>query len=340
LSPFGVLGEKCFQRRKIEQAIHYFHRALAAGEDPGRHSFQRWACWMLLGDFEKAWQESDRVGTSFSAGDPFKSRRILINCLRGLGDAIQFLRYVPQLRNHCEVLDVQAPARLLPLIALMPAIDGAFELGQPLPADYDCCIECSDLPYLFRTTTSTIPPETKILLPSRSNAHQDFAHRVKVGIVWEAGCWNPSRSIPLHLLLSCTRINDLEVFSLQRNPVSSRLHNQVETVITELETDHGTLVDTAQFIRELDLVISVDTMVAHLAGSLGVPVWVLLEHAADWRWMLDRTDSPWYSSMKLFRQSSAGDWPSVVNELTSELSEMCKSYVVSGSPVIPAERAY
>jgi len=251
--------------------------------------------------------ESDRSEpASFGGIGPVQSSRVLVRCLRGLGDAVQFLRFARELRQHCTEIVVQAPARVLPLLRRFPGIDEAVSLQTRLTG-FDFEIECSDLPYLFRTTLPTLPPPAAI---SGIETHQTIHdNRPRVGIAWAAGDWNPIRSIPLSCFRLLTDNPGVQLFSLQRGTHALELRRHAEFAsIVETEQEHGSILDTAVTIASLDLVVSVDTMVAHLAGTLGRPVWTLLNYAADWRWMLERSDSPWYPSMRLFRQPRPGDW--------------------------------
>jgi ADP-heptose:LPS heptosyltransferase len=140
---------------------------------------------------------------------------------------------------------------------------------------------------------------------------------LNVGLVWSSGDWNPARNVDLAELLPLTRIDGVQLFSLQRGEAAERLRALKSTVCTEC--DSGTVLDTAAAILNLDLIISVDTMVAHLAGALGKPVWLLLPFSADWRWMAAREDSPWYPTMRLFRQARRGDWKRVIERLILKL---------------------
>lgn len=261
---------------------------------------------MRRGEFELAWRESNRSESSFGDCDPFTRGHLLIRCRRGLGDAIQFLRYAPLLKRTCSRLTVEAPAPgLLPLLRLAPAVDEAVEKAV---GEFACEVECSDLPYVFRTALDTIPDPLWFRLPPREWQGRR-ADVVNVGLVWAAGEWNPSRSIPADLLLPLGRLPGLAVHSLQRGPRAHELAGKYG--ILDAERNEPDILHTAAVIQQLDLVITVDTMVAHLAGALGRPVWLMLADDADWRWMLDRDDSPWYPAMRLMRQPAPGDWASV-----------------------------
>jgi hypothetical protein len=306
-----------FERRELTRALSCYLQALKEGEDPRLRVNERWACWMLLGEFERAWKESDQVGASFGITNPLESNHLLIRCLRGFGDAVHFLRYVETVKTHCDRLTVQAPAHFLPLLRILPGVDSVVPLGQCITeSDYECCMECSDLPYLFRTTLDTIPPPLD--LGSVAHPVSKTSQHMRVGIKWSAGAWNPTREIPLHLLQPIWELPKLQLISLEQN-TEGRLvpHEMNETSIAS----DTTVFDTIGLISELDLVITVDTLIAHLAGSLGKPVWTLLQFASDWRWMLDRAESPWYPSMRLFRQPHPGNWEAVIEHVVAQLCE-------------------
>jgi hypothetical protein len=287
---------------------------------------------MLRGDFERAWEQSDLAGASCTRERLFESQTILIRCLRGLGDAIQFLRYAKELSGGGRTVFVQGPEDLIPILEFIPGIAGGFALegNSPMPA-HDCTVECSDLPYLFRTTSQTIPfPEGYIAIPeghlrgAEALLNQHGSPGLRVGVVWAAGAWKPERSLAAHLLQPLANIRGVKMFSLQRGPEAAQMG--MFSPGTCLSTRHReeTIATTAALISRLDLVVSVDTMVAHLAGALGRPVWTLLLYEANWRWMLDRSDSPWYRSMRLFRQPHPGNWEAVIRRVERELRQLTR----------------
>jgi hypothetical protein len=316
----GITALAHYQRREIRQALQHFDHAVECGAPPHIHSAMRWSCCMLLGEYERAWTESDISGASFDPRTSFTGKSVAVQCLRGLGDAIQFLRYLPQLRKLCSWIKVQPPVGLEPLLPFIPAAH-CEATGK---ADIE--IECSDLPYLFRSTVANIPaPLTICLDPSHLESCRariaQHAKCLNVGVAWAAGGWNPVRSFPLEHLLPLAQIPGVALFSLQRGPEAIQLEQFPCAPIVNLEFPSGTIADSAAFISCLDLIVTPDTMVAHLAGSLGKPVWTLLPYESDWRWMLDREDSPWYPSMRLFRQDSPGDWHSVFKAVSRVFPE-------------------
>ena len=238
-------------------------------------------------------------------------RRVLLRSYHGLGDAFQFLRFAPLLRERAAGVDLWVQRELIPLLEGVPGVDRLIPLTSDAPpAGYDLGIEVMELGHLFRATIETLPPPLRLFGSWRSLAH---GGPLRVGLVWRAGDWEPERSIPSPLLARLAGV-----------PVEWRIFQRG---IAREEASFGVpagspdLLPTAREMLGLDLMVTVDSMAAHLAGSLGVPTWVLLRKEADWRWLEGREDSPWYPSARLFRQSSEGDWRGVLERVASELSK-------------------
>jgi hypothetical protein len=227
-----------------------------------------------------------------------------------LGDAIQFIRFAAPLRAKVARLFVEVPGCLVRLFQTIPEIDGVFTWEDPhsLQPEWDEQMEIMELPRYFRPTIDTVPAGVPYLFPPDGAAINEMAPWLrKVGLVWSSSNWKLSRSVPLRALLPVLTTPGCQMFSLQKGPVETEGVPQA-LVPRSLIADEDDVQTTASFIRQLDLVITVDTMVAHLAGALGKPVWLMLEKRADWRWMLDRDDSPWYPTLRIFRQTDCGDW--------------------------------
>jgi len=255
---------------------------------------------MRRGDFAAAWENSDaflrehrdeecwhlpRHEQWIWRGEPLDGKRVLIRCYRGYGDIIQFLRYVPMVQAIAKSVTLWLPEPLIPF-ANAPAVplhDGAFE------GEYDVDVELMELPYVFRTTLETIPRDVPYLpvLGRRSSVLG------RVGLCVQSGDWDGRRDVPEELFADLQAV-DLRVI---RPPLA-----------------------LAEAMMEMELIISVDTFAAHLAGALARPVWVLLHADPDWRWMLGRDDSPWYPTMKLFRQERAGEWQPVVDRVKATVA--------------------
>jgi hypothetical protein len=184
---------------------------------------------------------------------------------------------------------------------------------------WDTQIEIVELPRIFRTTLDAIPDKIPYVYAPEMQLRLGSG-KLHVGIVWIAGAYNPARSIAVHLLRPLFDVPGCEFFSLQAGPERSELMELSSRVHDVYDPDECVF-DAAGKLVNLDLLITVDTMMAHLGGALGVPVWTLLPFEADWRWMLDRDDSPWYPTMRLFRQLRQGDWSSPIARVCAELTE-------------------
>jgi hypothetical protein len=289
---------------------------------------------MRRGDFNAAWKISDRVlqqrlrsGQACTTqprheqliwrGQPLDGCRVLVRCYHGLGDTLQFVRLLKVLRPRVAEIILWAQPALLPLLRSLEGVDRLLPLhtGEP-DVDYDVDIELMELPHILRLQADGIPADIPYLsvpvdVASRDPTGGDVQAR-RVGLCWSAGSWNPARSVPASTFESWRQLSHVRWFSLQFPPAPCPLP---ATQLAEQD-----IAAMAARMRTLDLVISVDTMVAHLAGALGLPVWLLLHDQPDWRWMSDRCDSPWYPTLTLFRQRRAADWSEVAAAVGNRLA--------------------
>ncbi len=317
------------QSLNVRQALRLFDRAEQARHDPDSCAAGRWDCHMLSGDFERAWQESDAIAARgnhdphrFWDGRPFVDRHIIIRCLHGLGDTLQFIRYVPLLREKARSVTLEAQPTLKPLLSIADLADSVITWSEPEP-HWDQQIEVIELPRIFRTTLDTIPNRVPYLnIPSTAPLRiNNTPQHLRVGLVWGSSSYNPERSIPLRALAPLLDTPKISFFSLQAGPHRAELQPW-STRIPSLYDESACVLAMAKTLSTLDLVITVDTMMAHLAGAMSRPVWTLLPYYCDWRWMLGREDSPWYPSMRLFRQARPGDWKPVVRQLQRALNAL------------------
>ena len=274
---------------------------------------------MQRGAYDEAWRVSETVLAGrdpASRDDPalpyhrrwvwdgreFRGKDVLVRCYHGFGDTLQFARYLPVLGSVARSVSVEVQPELLPLLASMPGIDRLipFDPARPSPPAA-CDIEIMELAFALR-----LPPEA-ISAPYLSVPAARIAPGT-IGLCWQAGGWDAGRSVPAVLM---ERLASRPCLALQRDPAGVGVLNP--------RGCPNEIVGTAALVAGLDLVITVDTMIAHLAGALGRPAWLLLKHAADWRWMKDRSVSPWYGTIRLFRQKIAGDWPGVLSEVEEAL---------------------
>ena len=278
-----------------------------------------WDAAMRRGDYGRAWDLSDAVracrdpaGRDDPAlpyhlrwvwdGRPFDRRHVLVRCYHGLGDTLQFLRYLPALGQRAASVTLEVQPELLPLVDRMPGVDRLvpFDPAHPLPPA-ECDIEIMELAAALRIEPAALPPPY-LHPPRQCRTHM-------VGLCWQGGEWDRARSVPLALFaeLTCR-----PCVTLCPGPTTLAVRNPAGCPPTVQET--------AGLIATLRLVITVDTMVAHLAGALDVPTWLLVKHVPDWRWMAERRDSPWYPSMRLYRQSTPGDWGGVISRVAGDLA--------------------
>ncbi|MEX0269312.1 tetratricopeptide repeat protein [Leptolyngbyaceae cyanobacterium UHCC 1019] len=264
-------------------------------------------------------------------GSPLNGKTILLYAEQGMGDTIQFIRYVSFVAQQGGHILLECHPPLVNLLQTIPHLEQIIPYGTALPT-FDVHAPLMSLPYIFKTTLDTIPADIPYLLAPKST---DFlltprpsplaSSALKIGFVWDGNPQNPynrSRTCPLEFLLPLAEIPGVTLYSLQKEPKPKDLELlQAHPEVQDLRSRLDNFTDTAAFMQQLDLIIAVDTAVAHLAGALGKPTWLLLPFAPDWRWMCDRPDSPWYPTMRLFRQPSYGDWESVLEDLQVALVE-------------------
>ncbi len=319
-------AEALLLERRLTDASEAFDRAETMGVSPDRCDAGRWMVAMFGGNFDFAWSVSDALRAR-SAPDPhrlwngkdIRGTRLIVRCLHGLGDTVQMLRYAALLNAQAASVVFEVPPRLLDLATCFEGVQKVITWGELAPGrlpSWDMQVEVMELPYLFRTALRDLPFATRYLkLPEKEvRATADrmgTSDSLRIGLVWAAGEWNPERSIPLAVLNPLLQIKGLEFWNLQGGCAAAEASNTSMRNAADLCGDG--LVALAATIANLDLVITVDTLAAHLAGALGTPAWVLLQQTADWRWMHARDDSPWYPQMRLFRQRREGEWKLVVD---------------------------
>jgi hypothetical protein len=288
-----------------------------------------WTAAVNRGDYASAWAKSDAVlarrmvrGEECRTwprhlqyiwkGESLAGKRILVRCYHGLGDTLQFLRFISPLKAIARHVTVWVQPVLLELAASAPGVDQVLPLHDGAPqADYDVDVEVMELPHALRI--SAVPASVPYLTPARRALLPEAEARMKVGLVWQAGSWDPRRSLPSRLLGRIAAMPHIRLYSLQLGAS----HASCIPAIDLARQDVG---DAAANLLALDLIISVDTMMAHLGGALGRPVWTLLHADCDWRWGTEASHTPWYPTMQLFRQRAAGDWNSVIDAVLRELS--------------------
>lgn len=331
-------AEELLRARHLLAAIASYRIAERKGADPDRCAAGRWMAFMLLGRFEQAWQERDAIRARGAPdphrcwnGESLRGKRVIVRCLRGPGDAIQFLRFIPALRSIATRVIVEVPPGMLDLVGFIEGVDEAIAWGDhpTLSSQWDVQVEVTELPYIFRTRIHHLPIAVNYLRDpgtvQRLHRLNTGSERLEVGVVWSAGEWNSSRSIPLPLLKPLLQMPGIDFWNLQGGAARREWRSLAATLPLNdcpAACADAELVPMAAFIGQLDLVITVDTPAAHLAGAMGCPAWILLPYEADWRWLHGRDDSPWYPSLSLFRQLRRDDWSGAVRNLRGALAEL------------------
>jgi tetratricopeptide (TPR) repeat protein len=311
--------------------------------------------WLRKGRFREGWHEfhwrllcdayrMPQLPAPLWDGSSRPDRCLLLNSEQGLGDTIQFIRYAPRVKQLCGSVILQCQPGLAPLLARCPGIDRVIVRGESLP-EYHVQTPLMSLPDILGTTLENIPAEVPYFFADEALVdawRQRLAEYpgFKIGIAWQG---NPKyaadrlRSIPLRHFAALARVPGVRLFSLQKGIGWQQIAEAaadcpVVDFGPDFDTKAGTFMDTAAVIRNLDLVVTSDTAVAHLAGALGAPVWVALSQSADWRWLEGREDCPWYPTMRLFRQARLGDWEGLFARIAGELAA-----VVAGQrpPLLP-----
>jgi tetratricopeptide (TPR) repeat protein len=331
-----------------DEASACYDTALEANPNLVEAHFNRSCCLLAQGDFAHGWTEHEwrwrlegfqEAQRAFPQprwkGEAVEGKTILLWSEQGLGDVLQFCRYVPMVAARAQVvLDVPRP-----LLRLMCSLQGGGQLlvpGQP-PPRFDLQCPMMSLPLAFGTDLKTIPRAVPYLQASAADVavwrkRLEGLKGLRVGLVWGGNpraseatyrAVDQRRSCGLAALAPLGRVSGVDLVSLQKGVAAGQAQRPPPCMVLHDWTQHiGDFADTAALIETLDLVISVDTSVAHLAGALGKPVWVLNRFDACWRWLIDREDSPWYPTARLFRQTKPGDWSDVVARVVQALRAM------------------
>ena len=345
--PLVSLGHVLRDQGRHEEALACFAEVLRVNPDNAEARANRGMALLGKGDFQQAWPDYEfRLlfkGAQVRSypqppwdGGPFHNRSILLAAEQGLGDTLQFVRYAPLVKERGGRVILECQPSLRRLLASCPGVDQIVPQGAPLP-QCDFHVRLMSLPGILGTTLENIPADIPYLAADPVQVEMwraVLARRpgFKVGICWQG---NPAhvmvrrRLVPLEQFASLARVPGICLVSLQQGAGSEQLEClddkfSIWKLLDRCSDPAEAWQETAALVRALDLVITVDTAPAHLSGALGVPVWVLLPSAPCWRWLRDRQDSPWYPTMRLFRQSRPGDWESVlarVAELLRSISQ-------------------
>lgn len=336
------LGTTLTRLGRWDEAIACYEEAVRLRPQYPEARRNRAMHWLGLGDYERGWPEYEWRwrchGKGFPVGDrpiwngeDLQGRRILLHAEQGFGDTLQFVRYAERVKRQGADVTLACADPLIRLLERCPGVDRVVAVGSPLPAtDFQALL--MSLPANFGTTLATVPAEVPYL-----SADPDEVERwrlrlgpdsgLKIGIAWQGNPRYPGdsrRSFPLAAFDQAAKLPGLRLIRLQHGPGSEQIERldgrfKVEDLLGREEKSDWDFLDSAALIENLDLVVTADSAIGHLAGALGVPVWVALPYASEWRWLRDREDSPWYPTMRLFRQRRAGDWDEVFARISEAL---------------------
>lgn len=331
-----------------QAALAYYHKALEADPKYENAHFAISRVYLQQGKFKEGWKASERYLKSsgkyapelraFINSGSMSDKVILLVPEGHFGDTLQFVRFAQTFKKMGAKTIVAAQKQLLPLLSACPFIDLLLPLGAALP-HYDARVTMMSAAAALDCDEQTIPRDIPYLYPREQLVEQYRAmlsqdKNFKIGICWQADVFNDSsrppvarRGIPLEKLYDLGKIDGVSLYSLQRFDGVEQLkmippYFKIHVFDEPFDTTHGSFMDTAAVIKNLDLVITVDTAIGHLAGGLGVPVWVLLPYSTDWRWLSNRTDSPWYPTMRIFKQPRPFDWDTVVGSVIAKLGNV------------------
>jgi tetratricopeptide (TPR) repeat protein len=354
------LGNAFKDQGELAEAQACYEQALHLQPDFAEAHWNRALAWLLAGDFEQGWQEYEwrcqvkelappRFPQPLWDGSPRHGQTILLWAEQGLGDTLHFIRYAPLVRACGGSVLLACQPALVPLVSRCPGIDRVLPQGSPL-VPFDVWTPLLSLPRIFGTTLATVPAAVPYLFAEPQRCHHwreelSALEGFKIGIVWQGNRryrGDRQRSLPLVQFAPLAQLPGVQLISLQKGYGSEQVQAlagrfAVLELGSQLDEGTGAFEDTAAVLEQLDLVIAPDTALAHLAGGLGLPVWLALPFIPHWAWLREREDSPWYPSMRLFRQRESGNWAEVFERITATLKQRLAQ--ASGAPMAssPAE---
>jgi len=335
---YDGLGVAYNEMLRIDEAISSYKKAISIDGEYANAHFNLSLALLLCGQFKNGWREYEYRWKSenfqspkrnFSqpqwGGQMLDGKTIFIHAEQGIGDTIQFIRYIEKVAKYNGEIIVECQKPLIKLLSNFSQISKLIYSGDDVP-NFDFHSPLLSLPYILGTEVSSIPSNIPYISVDRKfNIDNKQEHQISIGIVWAgspAHKNDKNRSTTLDNFLKLLSIDNVKLFSLQVGDRKKDLDiTAINDSIVDLTDNIQDYSDTASIIKQLDLVISVDTSVAHLSGAMGKPTWTLIPYSPDFRWMLNRKDSPWYPSMKLFRQSEYGNWDDVFDNVLESLKQ-------------------
>lgn len=329
---------------RFEEAAAEYAKAIVLSPDYAAAHNSLAMAYLVRGDFLQGWKEYEwrcreddypaiepPLAKPQWDGSSLPNGTIFLNMEQGFGDMIHMIRYVPMVAEKCRKIVISCPTELRRLFERMPGTWHWIPFGKA-PLEFDVHCPLMSLPLAFATTIQTIPSNVPYL---HADAHErekwerrlaEDRARLKVGLVWAGRPTHKNdrnRSLPFSALEALFDVKGASFYSLQKGATKRRDEMSASGLqLLDYTNELDDFADTAALIANLDLVIAVDTAVAHLAGAMGKPVWTLLPFSPEWRWLLHRADSPWYPTMRLFRQPAIGDWKSVMRDVVEAMRKL------------------
>jgi tetratricopeptide (TPR) repeat protein len=334
-----TLGGALHDNQELEDSVRCFDHVVALQPQNAEAHWGLAMSLLRMGNFERGWREFEwrlrmprlNLRRNFAQpqwfGENPGGKTILLHAEGGFGDAIQFIRLAPQVQERGAKAILECQPELAPLLSPVRGISAVYRRGESLPY-FDWQVPLQSLPLALGTKLETIPLRIPYLAPAEES-RQRWKNRLagdgsfKVGLVW-AGSESSDRSREVGLFAPLAAAGDIRFFSLQKGPESAQ-PPPAGMNWTDWTSELTDFSETAALLEQLDLLITVDTAAAHLAGAIGKPVWVLIPARPDFRWLRGRTDSPWYPSMRLFPQEQLGDWQTPVAKMAEALKELIRT---------------
>lgn len=337
------MGNVYYRVGRLSEALAAYHKAIALDPQNAQYRYMPSFVHLMRGEYREGWISHEErldiptqkfclenVKERLWFGEPLGANRILVHTEQGLGDTLQFVRYLPLLRQAVgedTKIIFLCPGVLAPILRTTGGFDEIHEIDSGSVIEYAAQIPLMSLPHRFGTMVESIPAAVPyISSPECTKLHVDTSSetKIKVGILWGGNAQHPedrTRSTTTEHFSALFDVDGAHFYSLQYGARASEIDGYLHLPnVTKLSDRIGPFSETLAAIEQMDLVITVDTAVCHLAGAAGKPVWTLLQFGGEWRWFEDRNDSPWYPTMRLFRQPMMGDWRSVFQELRDALS--------------------
>lgn len=343
------LDSKCHMNRgnalaslgRIDAAIASYDLALQLQPEYPNAHWNRSLSLLAKGNYERGWAEyefrwkkPETFRRSFPKpwwdGSSLSGKTILLWCEQGIGDTFQFVRYAWLLKEQGATVWLECPEKIADLLATCRGVDKVFAEGKPIDAEFDFHMPLMSLPHYCNTKLNTVPAHVPYLSVDADRVSEwriqlGSDAKFRIGISWQGNPkhrWDPHRSIPLHWFRSLAMLDGVELYSLQKDHGLDQF-DSIRFPLTNLrgplDEKGGTFREAGAAMAALDLIITCDSALAHLAGALGLPVWISMAALSDWRWLRDRDESPWYPTMRLFRQSKLGEWRPVFENMCREV---------------------